>query len=168
MTIVLAFLLGMPLLAIPQISGQLPGLLRAKPQELVDRQQIAPPFGQAADEIDMSEAGTTVTMLASTRSQPSLVPRNPDALAAAIEELKTQFVAAGVTYMLLEQIGTDSVTYRFQFDVPVAAGSAYRERFQVIDEAPDAAMRQALTELQEWRGASREPAHLERPRVILR
>ena len=70
--------------------------------------------------------------------------------------------------MVLEQIGTDATKYRFQFDVPVAAGSAYKKRFQVIDDAPDEAMRLALTELHQWRVAAREPAHLERPTVILR
>lgn len=89
-------------------------------------------------------------------------------MAATIEALKAQFVEAGVSYMVLEQIESDSTKYRFQFELPVAEGSAYRKRFQVFDDAPDEAMRQALMELHQWRIADREPAHLERPTVILR
>ena len=106
-------------------------------------------------------------MLASDREVADALP-NPKNLTTTIESLKAQFMDAGVTYMLLERIGSDSVKYRFQFDVPVAGGSAYRKRFQVIDEAPDVAMRTALLELQQWRLSAREPDHLKRPTVLLR
>ena len=174
MAIVAAFLLGMPLVAVPQISEQLQGLLIAAQRELrppesaPNPQTSKPQPDQAADEGVSAERGTTVTTLASDRSEPPFIHPNPEGLAVAIEALKAQFVEAGVSYMVLERIETDSVRYRFRFDVPVAAGSAYRKRFQVVDDTPDEAMRQALTDLRRWRVAGREPAHLERPTVILR
>ncbi len=169
MAIVLAFLLGMPLVAVPQIAEHLQGLLRATSREpAANHQPSVVETERAAYESESAELVTTVTMLASDRPQLPPIRPNPEALTAVIEALKAQFVEAGVSYMLLEQIGADSVTYRFQFDLPVAAGSAYRKRFQVVDDAPDEAMRRALAELRQWRVASREPAHLERPTVILR
>jgi hypothetical protein len=174
MAIVLAFLLGMPLIAVPQISAQLQGLLLAAQRELRPLESVAntrpstPQPDETADVSVLAERGTTGTTLASDRSQPPFFQPNPDGSAATIEELKAQLVEAGVSYMVLERIGTDSARYKFRFDVPVAAGSAYRKRFQVVDDAPDEAMRRALAELQRWRVAGREPAHLERPTVILR
>lgn len=169
MTIVLAFLLGMPLVAVPQISAHLQGLLHAKPREhKANHQPSVIGAEQVAFESDSPEIGTAVTMLASDRPQPRPIRPDHESLAATIDALKAQFVEAGVSYMVLERIGTDSVEYRFQFDLPVVAESAYRKRFQVVNAAPDEAMRQAWRELQQWRIASREPAHLERPTVILR
>ena len=174
MSIVLAFLLGMPLVAVPQISARLKELLGSagrelRPSELATNLQAsASRLDQAAEASVTAQRGTTVTMLASDRPPtPSLQP-NPAEVASAIEALKAQFVEAGVSYMVLERVGTDSTQYRFRFDMPVAAGSAYRKRFQVVQDAPDEAMRQALAELRRWRVASREPAYLERPTVILR
>jgi hypothetical protein len=169
MAIVLAFLLGMPLVAIPQISEHLQEWLHAKPREqAANHRPSALEAEQAASERDSTELGTTATMLAADRPPlPSIQP-NPKVLAATIEALKAQFVDAGVSSMVLEQIGTDSPRYRFRCDRPVATGSAYSERFQVVDDTPDEAMRRAWAELQQWRVASREPAHLERPTVILR
>ncbi|MDA1049626.1 MAG: hypothetical protein O3C40_03980 [Planctomycetota bacterium] len=166
MAIVSAFLLGMPLAAVPQISAHLRALLLVKPDErAASREQ---PVAEAADEGNSTEHGTMVTLLASDRLQTPLVPSNPDSLAATIESLKAQFVEAGVSYMVLERIGTESAKYRFRLDLPVAEGSVYRKRFQVVDDAPDEAMRRAWTELQQWRVAGREPTHRERPTVILR
>ncbi|MCA9146582.1 MAG: hypothetical protein H6821_14790 [Planctomycetaceae bacterium] len=168
LVIVLAFLLGMPLIAVPQISEQLRGMWRGEPRGPIERGQEFEEQIAASDELDPPELDTAVTMLASDRSPSATAEPNPASLTTTIEALKAQFVEAGVTYMVLEQIGTDATKYRFQFDVPVAAGSAYKKRFQVIDDAPDEAMRLALTELHQWRVAAREPAHLERPTVILR
>ncbi|MBI2479473.1 MAG: hypothetical protein HYV60_12825 [Planctomycetia bacterium] len=169
MAVVLVFLLGMPLVDVPQIAEHLRGMLITKPTlQAMHEAHLHSPSGEQVDAIDPTELATAVTMLASDRSPPPTASRNPAALSVTIETLKAQFVSAGVSYMILERIGPDSAQYRFQFDVPVAAGSAYRKRFQVIDDAPDAAMRRALAELHQWRVADREPAHLERPTVMLR
>ncbi len=169
MVVVLVFLLGMPLVAVPQISECLRAMLVRTPfEQTAHLKQPASPSDPLADGLDQAELATTVTMLASDRSPPPLARRNSVPLAETIETLKAQFVEAGVSYMVLEQIGSDSEKYRFQFELPVAAGSAYMKRFQVVDDAPDEAMRLALSELQQWRVADREPAHLERPTVILR
>jgi hypothetical protein len=160
MAIVLAFLLGMPLVAIPQISERLQELLHAKPREQTANHQPSAP--------ETEQAATTLTTLAADRPSPPSILPNPEVLAATIEALKLQFVEAGVSYMVLEQIGDDFPRYRFRCDLPVATGSAYKERFEVVDDAPDEAMRRAWAELQQRRVASREPAHLERPTVILR
>jgi hypothetical protein len=135
-------------------------LLHAKPREQAAYHQ--------SSALDAEQAATTVTTLAADRPPPPSVQPNSEVLTATIEALKAQFVEAGVSYMVLEQIGTDSPKYRFRCELPVAAGSAYRKRIQVVDADPDEAMRRAWAELQEWRVASREPAHLERPTVILR
>lgn len=173
MVVVLVFLLGMPFAAVPQVSEYLRGMLVTKPYaRAVHHESSGSPSNRTeasrTEDANPSELVTTVTVLASDRSPPPPATRNPDTIAASIEALKAQFVEAGVSYMVLEQIGSDSTKYRFQFELPVAAGSAYRKRFQVFDDAPDEAMRQALTELHQWRVADREPAHLERPTVILR
>lgn len=168
MVVVLAFLLGMPLIAVPQISEQLRGMWLGEPLGPFESDQQSEEKIAGSDELDPPGLDTAVTMLASDRSPAATTQPNPASLSTTIEVLKAQFVEAGVTYMVLEQIGPDSTKYRFQFDVPVAAGSAYKKRFQVIDDAPDEAMRLALTELRQWRVAAREPAHLERPTVILR
>ncbi|HUG69373.1 MAG TPA: hypothetical protein VMM76_16600 [Pirellulaceae bacterium] len=164
----LVFLLGMPFAAVPQVSEYLRGMLVTKPYARAVHHEPSGSPSNRTEDANASELVTTVTVLASDRSPPPPATRNPDTIAATIEALKAQFVEAGVSYMVLEQIGSDSTKYRFQFELPVAAGSAYRKRFQVFDDAPDEAMRQALTELHQWRVADREPAHLERPTVILR
>jgi hypothetical protein len=169
MMVVLAFLLGMPVAAVPQISEHLRGMRVWQPfEKQVHHDQAGSSSYQRLDGHDLAEPATTVTMLASDRSPPPLAARNPDVMATTIEALKAQFVEAGVSYMILEQVGSESVKYRFQFELPVTAGSAYKRRFQVIDDDPDEAMRLALAELQQWRVADLEPAHLERPTVILR
>lgn len=168
MVVVLVFLLGMPFAAVPQVSEYLRGMLVTKPYARAVHHEPSGSPSNRTEDANASELVTTVTVLASDRSPPPPATRNPDTIAATIEALKAQFVEAGVSYMVLEQIGSDSTKYRFQFELPVAAGSAYRKRFQVFDDAPDEAMRQALTELHQWRVADREPAHLERPTVILR
>ena len=162
----LAFLLGMPLFAVPQVSEQLQGLLRADPREQrAEAQNLALASEQSDPEDDPAQYGTT---LAADQPPASQVTPNPDGRAAVIEALKAEFVAAGVTYMVLERVAGDSPHYRFRFDLPVATGSAYRKRFQVVDDAPDEAMRKAFRELHEWRVAMDDPAHLERPTVMLR
>ena len=171
---VLAFLLGMPLVAVPKISAQLQGLFIATQRELrppelvIDPQPSTSHADRTVEEQVLVERGTTVTTLASDRSRPPSIPPIPDDSSLTIEELKAELVEAGVSYMVLERIGTDSARYRFRFDIPLAAGSAYRKRFQVVGDAPDEAMRRALSELRGWRVAGRAPAHLERPTVILR
>ena len=167
--VVLAFLLGMPVAAVPQISAHLCGMRVWEPfKQVVHRDQTGSSSSKRSGGRDSGELATTVTMLASDRSPPLLAARNPDAMATTIEALKAQFVEAGVSYMILEQVGSESAQYRVQFELPVTVGSAYKRRFLVIDDAPDEAMRLALTELQQWRVADIEPAHLERPTVILR
>lgn len=166
--VVLAFLLGMPLFAVPQVSERLTGIMRgelALPD--LDHSRIDVYKG-TADEIGAPELDTAVTMLASDRMPSPPMPPNPETLTATIQALKSEFVEAGASYMVLEKIGTTDVKYRFQFDVPVAVGSGYKKRFQVIDEAPDEAMRLALSELHQWRTAAHEPATLDRPQVFLR
>jgi hypothetical protein len=167
--IVLAFLLGMPLVAVPQFSEQLHGLLLAQHEtRLANPPRSIPDPSQPVGEVTSAQRGTTITTLAADHAPHSLIGLSADGLVATIEGLKAEFVAAGVTYMALERVETGSPHYRFRFDMPVAAGSAYRRRFQVVDDAPDEAMRKALAELRQWRVAGHEPAHLERPTVILR
>jgi len=101
MAIVLAFLLGLPLVAIPQISEHLQELLHAKPRELAANHQPSPlKAEQAASESDSGELGTTVTTLAADRLRPASIQPNLNDLAVTIEELKSQFVEAGVSYMV--------------------------------------------------------------------
>ncbi|MBC8355675.1 MAG: hypothetical protein H8E66_27165 [Planctomycetes bacterium] len=169
MAVVLAFLIGMPLVAVPQVSEHLRGISRTTGGgDAISHQQSVPQPLQTDDANKLDERDATITTLAADRIQLPSIPPNTADVTATIEELKAELVEAGVSYMVLEKIGIDSAKYRFRIDLPVAEGSAYRKRFQVIDDAPDGAMRRALAELQQWQVASRKPAGLNRPTVILR
>lgn len=153
MAIVLVFLLGMPLLALPRV----PETLRAWLWPDEHREG-----GAAAG--DAATAERPLNIIADeappTQSHPA---------GSELDELKARFVDLGATYMLLERVGVDGSRFRFRCNVPVVEGSGYLQRFEVVGEEPGTVMSAALRQAEEWRAAAtRSQGALARPRVRLR
>lgn len=165
---VLVFLAGMPLVAVPQVANCLEGLFLGRVSEAPVDTGLSPSRLAEGNGVGpLSNHNPIDKTLAEDVIRPAREPIS-NTLTETIEALKAEFVEAGVSYMVLENIDSESPKYSFKIDLPVAEGSAYTKRFEVIDDAPEQAMRRALAELRQWRIAGRTPAGLDRPTVILR
>ena len=164
----LVFLAGMPLVAVPQVANLLDGLFLGGVSEAPVDTALSPyPHSEGGDVGSLSNHNPIDKTLAEDAIR---LAREPIAksVTETIEALKAELVEAGVSYMVLENIDSETPTYSFKIDLPIAKGSAYTKRFEVIDDAPEQAMRRALAELRQWRIAGHTPAGLDRPTVILR
>ena len=163
--LLLLFLLGMPILALPRV------------QDALCHIDTSAADTSAADTME-PEAGPPLLRVESpvevVREQPPAVPSMmPDALGDASQQqqlasLRQRLVDLGVTYVKLERIGMAGARYRCTCHMPVAVDSPYREELQAVATNPIQAMRQILADIEHERPASPSDAVLPRPTVKLR
>ena len=168
LAVVLAFLLGMPLLALPRVQ-QAVGEAWAP-----DSPEPDPPIHDS-HEVDLRtpvEPDQVVKReTAVSRPEVQLVGEdlsNEAAPPSEIEQRKQRLIELGVTYMVLEKVGVDGARYRFTCQLPVAAGSPYRRKLQAVDADPVQAMAEVQRQIEAGSAASGDGAQLPRPTVKLR
>jgi hypothetical protein len=168
MAVVLAFLLGMPLLALPRVQQAVGEALTPDTQILdqpvQDSRQVEL---RTSDELDQIENQKPIGSLAELQAVGGDVSSEV-ARPSEIEQLKQQLIDLGATYMVLEKVGVDGARYRFTCQLPVAAGSPYRRKLQAIDSDPVEAMTGVLREIEAESESASGRTSLPRPAVKLR
>ncbi len=97
----------------------------------------------------------------SMRGDPSIGQRNSppnwnaDTHSATIQELQKQLRRRGVTYSLLETLGTETIQYRFHCRVAVAGNARYTRQFEANNADPLAAMQLVLGQIESWQSGRR-------------
>ena len=129
---VIVVLLGMPLLAIPDLSG---------PSSRSETGETKPdPFVARKSEAD------------------ALADRRPRiAMAEQLRLLQVQLTERGATYLVLETDPMQPGCYRFRCEVPMEGSTVYRRSFETAGADPVKIMEDALRKVDEWRMASRLP-----------
>jgi len=161
MGIVLAFLLGMPILALPQVQSLFLSPVRSERSEVtsaIDRQPRANTFASAPPHPVLNAQPSVAETAAAPRHDPA---------AMDIEALQARLIELDAEQMALERVGVNQSRYRFTCNLPVRPGSAYKRRFQIVDADPAEAMRRVVAEVERWRVAT-SANQLGRPTVRLR
>lgn len=182
MSVVLAFLLGMPILALPRVQELLLGAQSADTRAATAAGSESDPRTAVDVGGQASSAAGSDNLLAATDappdSSPTLLlvePAQPSAPvapraetgASEIEQLRQRFEQLGATYLALERVGVDGARFRFTCNLPLRAGSPYQQRFQGVSADPATAMRRVLADVERWSVAGGAQT-LGRPRVKLR
>ena len=168
LAVVLAFLIGMPMLAVPRVQEAL-GEVFAPDEEpleepIDDSSQIDL---RPADELDQIVRQEPIESLAELEVVGGDLSTDV-APASEIEQCKQRLIDLGATYMVLERVGVDGSRYRFTCQLPVAAGSPYRRKLYAIDADPVQAMAKVQREIETESQASSGGDRLPRPTVKLR
>lgn len=162
MAVVLVFLLGMPILALPHVQQRIGEILADRPDlQLEPTAAAKPPLLRVGSPPD------------SAQERPSEQPLMPgidegEAVETQVEQLRQRFTELGATYVLLERVGVEGDRYRFTCHMPVAANSPYREQLQAVATDPIEAMSQVLADLERQPSATSDEPALPRPTVTLR
>lgn len=176
-TTVLALVVGMPLLALPQVSaglGEWAGDIYddhfystklAHPSSTVppmrvkrDNSQVDESVQWQADgdedrqpSVDLRSEKPTLDI----RDHTSAEPRNPLADHGAphplVRELRHRLLKLGAQYMRLDEVADQPSAYHFTCLMPVDARSVYCREFTVTDADPVRAMERVLSEIEQWR-----------------
>ena len=168
MAVVLAFLMGMPLLALPRVQQAVGEILApedpALEQAIDDSSQIELRTSDPEDPVVKREP---IESLAELQLVGGNLPTEV-AQPSEVEQRKQRLIDLGATYMVLEKVGVDGSRYRFTCQLPVAAGSPYRRRLQAVDADPVEAMAIVQHEIETERRSASSGNRVSRPAVKLR
>lgn len=165
--VLLAFLVGMPLLALPPIADNIGSLPQLLFQSASPRFEIAQVKASPREQETAAAAGVNLVapktafethekptvQQVSVETPVSATQHRDVVLNQRIAEVSNRLKRFGGTDCALEQVDAPEPRYRFACKVPLADNSPYSRPFEAVERDPYVAMNRVLMRVEGWRNA---------------
>jgi hypothetical protein len=154
LAVIAAFLVLMPVLAMPAVSRSVDYLLyEQNPSERADSELTGETVVTAEHRDSLVAAAAPVVELGGSTSGGPLLEWKLAALSVEsvrIEEIQQRLKQLGASYLLLEQLDEGEKPFHFRCVMPVPGSGVYGRPFDATEKKALAAMELVLAEVEQW------------------